>query len=228
MDLTGRVALVTGGAGRIGAAIVETLAQLGAAIVIVDMDDRRGDEVARQVTAEHATRVLVMAADLENKQTISAIPIDVEKAFGRLDVLINRAALVGTSDLGGWAVPFAEQGLSTWERALAVNLTAAFALTQLSAPLLTASGSGSIINVSSIYGLFGPDMRLYEETALGNPAAYAASKGGLLQLTRWLATVLAPRIRVNAITPGGILRNQPESFVRRYVERTPMRPLGTE
>ena len=94
------------------------------------------------------------------------------------------------------------------------------------APALKASGHGSIINVASIYGLVGPDWRLYEETTLGNPAAYAASKGGLLQLTRWLATTLAPDIRVNAITPGGVFRDTPEPFLSRYVARTPLAPDG--
>ncbi len=71
-------------------------------------------------------------------------------------------------------------------------------------------------------------MRLYDETPLGNAAAYGASKGGLLQLTRWLATVMAPYVRVNAISPGGVWRNQPEIFVKRYEERTPLRRMGME
>ena len=76
--------------------------------------------------------------------------------------------------------------------------------------------------------MVGPDMRLYENTPVGNPAAYAASKGGLLQLTRWLATVLAPDVRVNAITPGGVWRDQPTEFYERYVGSTPLRRMATE
>ena len=96
------------------------------------------------------------------------------------------------------------------------------------APLLKKSRGGSIINIASIYGSYGPDYQLYEGTSMGNPAAYAASKGGLLQLTRWLATTLAPNVRVNAISPGGVFRNQPENFVKRYVARTPLRRMATE
>ena len=95
-------------------------------------------------------------------------------------------------------------------------------------PALRASGHGSIIHISSLYGVVGPDMRLYEDTAMGNPAAYGASKGGLIQLNRWLSTVLAPEIRVNAISPGGLWRGQPEAFVGRYVARTPLGRMGTE
>ena len=100
-------------------------------------------------------------------------------------------------------------------------------MVQASAEALVASGHGSVVNIGSIYGMVGPDMRLYEDTAFGNPAAYAASKGGLLQLTRWLATVLAPDVRVNAITSGGVWRDHPEDFHERYVSRTPLRRMAT-
>ena len=84
------------------------------------------------------------------------------------------------------------------------------------------------MNVASIYGLVGPDWRLYEGTEIGNPAAYSASKGGLLQLTRWLATTLAPDVRVNSITPGGVFRDTPEPFLSRYLSRTPLGRMATE
>ena len=128
----------------------------------------------------------------------------------------------------GWVVPFEEQAIDTWRRAIEVNLTAAFHLSQVLTPLLRASGHGSIINIGSIYGVVGPDLRLYEGTPMGNPAAYAASKGGLLQATKWLASVLGPDVRVNAISPGGIARNQPEVFARRYEQKTPLRRMGAE
>jgi len=109
-----------------------------------------------------------------------------------------------------------------------VNLTAAFHLCQGLAPLLSYSCRGSIINIASIYGEYGPDWALYEGTTLSNPAAYGASKGGLLQLTRWLATTMAPHVRVNAISPGGISRGQPKTFVDKYEKRTPLRRMATE
>jgi NAD(P)-dependent dehydrogenase (short-subunit alcohol dehydrogenase family) len=86
----------------------------------------------------------------------------------------------------------------------------------------------SIVNISSIYGLLGPDWRLYAETNMGNPAAYSASKGGLIQFTRWLSTTLAPSVRVNAICPGGIFRNQPGSFIAKYEYKTPMARMAKE
>jgi NAD(P)-dependent dehydrogenase (short-subunit alcohol dehydrogenase family) len=94
-------------------------------------------------------------------------------------------------------------------------------------PVLRAN-TGSVINIASIYGALGPDWRLYEGTALGNPAAYAASKGGLIQFSRWLATTLAPEVRVNTISPGGIARGQPERFTQEYLHRTPLKRMMRE
>ena len=118
--------------------------------------------------------------------------------------------------------------VETWRRAMEVNLTAAFHLSQTFAPLLKTSKGGNIINITSIYGEYGPDWGLYEGTQMGNPVAYAVSKGGLVQLTRWLATTIAPEVRVNAVSPGGIFRNQDQKFVERYEARTPMKRMAIE
>ena len=130
--------------------------------------------------------------------------------------------------MDGWVAEFQQQSLDTWRRALEVNLTAVFELSQGLAPELKKKGKGSIINIASIYGVVAPDYELYRGTSMGNPAAYAASKGGLLQLTRWLATTLAPSVRVNAISPGGVERKQPPQFIDRYVKRTPLRRMAME
>jgi NAD(P)-dependent dehydrogenase (short-subunit alcohol dehydrogenase family) len=130
--------------------------------------------------------------------------------------------------MNGWIAPFKEQSSDIWRHALEINLTAPFILTQIFADALISSGHGTVINIASIYGMIGPDMRIYEDTPLGNAAAYSASKGGLLQLTRWLATVMAPDVRVNAITPGGVWRNQPDTFVNKYIERAPLKRMGKE
>ena len=152
----------------------------------------------------------------------------IQKDHDSLNVLINNAAFVGTSELKGWGTTFEKQTVETWQRALEVNLTAPFHLCQSLAPLLRNSVGANIINIGSIYGELGPDWSLYDGTSMANPAAYSASKGGLIQLTRWLATTLAPNIRVNAISPGGIFRNQPEVFVKRYEGRTPLARMATE
>jgi len=228
MSLDGRVALVTGGAGHIGRAIGNALAELGAGIAIADIAASGGEETAATLAANFPVRAAAFSCDLEQPAAVKELPRQVREKFGRIDILVNCAAFVGTSSLEGWAVPFERQSPETWRRALEVNLTAPFILVQAAAEDLAASGHGSVINISSIYGLAGPDWRLYEGTNLGNPAAYAASKGGLIQMTRWLATTMAPKVRVNAIAPGGVFRDTPEPFLTRYISRTPLARMATE
>ncbi|MFP9135997.1 SDR family oxidoreductase [Devosia sp. XGJD_8] len=229
MSMTDRVVLVTGGAGHIGRAISAGLGELGASICLVDRSQPALDDARRELQTETPDlRVETLCIDLENEtQRVGMVEAVTEK-FGRLDVLVNNAGFVGDSTLSGWAVPFEQQSIATWRRAVEVNLTAAFHLCQVLAPLLRSSSHGAIINVSSIYGNVGPDMSLYDGTAMGNPAAYAASKGGMVQLTRWLSTVLAPDIRVNCVSPGGVARGQPAAFAERYVARTPLGRMGHE
>lgn len=226
-SLQGRVALVTGGAGHLGSALVRTLAAAGAQVAIADRTVVK-DAQLRELLGECAERCNPFQVELADEQAVRALPDAVLERFGALDILVNCAAFVGTTGLQGWAVPFEQQATAAWRQALEVNLTSVFSLVQASVPALRRSGYGSIVNIGSIYGLVGPDLRLYEGTALGNPAAYAASKGALDQMTRWWSTVLAPDIRVNAVNPGGIARGQPEAFIERYVARTPMRRMGTE
>jgi len=228
MNLSGRTAFVTGGAGHIGMAFCETLAEAGANIAVLDISSDRVSETATALSNNFSVKTMGLTVDLADEATVIASPQQVVDELGSLDILINCAAFVGTSGLSGWVTPFEEQSIDTWRAALETNLTAAFALIQAATPHLRKSGHGSVVNIGSTYGVVGPDMSLYEGTSMGNPAAYAASKGGLTQLTRWLATTLAPDIRVNCISPGGITRGQPEEFVKRYETRTPLKRMGTE
>lgn len=226
-DLTGRVALITGGAGHLGTAIASALAEQGAAIALVDFHEEKCRARAGGMQSAGA-RALPLIADLADPAATRAAVAATVEHYGRLDILIHAASLVGTDNLQGWAVPFPEQSLDAWQKALRVGLDPAFTLVQEARPHLEASGHGSVIFVSSIYGLVAPDSSLYEGTAMQTPAAYSAVKGALNQLTRHFATLLAPRIRVNALSPGGIWRGQSESFIQRYEARTPMRRMGRE
>jgi NAD(P)-dependent dehydrogenase (short-subunit alcohol dehydrogenase family) len=204
----------------------DALNEQGCAIAI--MDRNISDSTRANITSRYGPRTVILDLDLEDEAaTNTAIP-QVLDAFGRLDILINNAAFVGSNNLKGWSTGFSEQTVGTWRRAIEVNLTAAFALCQSAAPHLAKSKHGSIINLASIYGVTGPDWRLYEGTEMGNPAAYAVSKGGLIQLTKWLSTTLAPDVRVNAISPGGVIRNQPQKFQDRYQEKTPLGRMAIE
>lgn len=213
INLRERKALVVGGAGHIGKAACETLRELEAEVAVLDL---KGEGE------------LFFPCDLgEEKTTRQTVQAAVRQLQG-LDILIHCAAYVGTTKIPGWVVPFEEQTLEAWDQAMRVNLTSAFVLVQEVKEVLTRSGHGTVIFFSSVAGLIGPDNRLYEGTAMQSPAAYNASKGGLLQLTRYFATTLAPHVRVNAISPGGVWRNQPEAFHERYKQRVPLARMATE
>ena len=227
-NLKGRRALVTGATGNLGKVIANTLAELGADLMLVDQPGSDFDSLTAHLTKRWGVAITHHFCDLELQTQRTELMAQVNKSSSGLNILVNNAAFVGTSDLTGWNVPFEQQTLATWRRALELNLTAIFDLCQGLTPMLRAAEGASIINIASTYGMLGPDWSLYEGTTMGNPAAYGASKGGLIQFTRWLATTLAPAVRVNCISPGGIWRNQPDEFVTRYAARTPMNRMATE
>ena len=227
-NLKGRRALITGATGGLGKIIAETLAELGADLVLVDRPSSEFDIIRATLAERWGTKIEHYVCDMEFQAQRLELINWLKSSRKGLNILVNNAAFVGTSDLNGWGVPFEEQTVETWRRALEVNLTAIFDLCKGLTPLLREATGSSVINIASIYGLYGPDWSLYEGTEMSNPAAYGVSKGGLIQFTRWLAATVSPYIRVNTISPGGIFRNQPEKFVRRYESRTPLGRMATE
>jgi len=227
-NLQKRRALITGATGYLGRIMAETLAELGANLVLVDRLEVDCCELCEALMNRWGVQVEYYVCDLELQNQRADLIDWLTSSDQAINILINNAAFVGTSDLVGWGVPFQEQTLETWRRALEVNLTAIFDLCQGLTPILKNVDGASIINIGSIYGVHGPDWSLYAGTSMGNAAAYAASKGGLIQFTRWLCTTISPNIRVNTISPGGIYRGQSETFVKRYVEKTPLGRMATE
>jgi NAD(P)-dependent dehydrogenase (short-subunit alcohol dehydrogenase family) len=228
MKLSGRKALVTGATGGLGRVISETLAELGADIILVDRPESNIEALADRISKRWGTKVKYKYCDLEDQTLRGELISWLRDGNEDLNILINNAAFLGSSELQGWAVPFEDQTVESWRRALEVNLTAVFDLCQGLIPLLKNAEGASIINIASIYGEYGPDWSLYKGTNMSNPAAYGASKGGLIQFTRWLSTTIAPHVRVNAVSPGGIFRSQPDKFVSRYEARTPMARMAIE
>ena len=229
-DLQECWALITGGSGHVGKAAADTLLELGANVILLDRSKKSLHEL-HQKAYSNSTKVHTLACDLADKQAIiGAMESVATISGGKLNILINNAAFVGTDKLTGWCVPFEKQSIDTFNDCLNVNLSAPFLLSQLAYELMKKQhyGSRSIINISSIYGVVGPQMDLYEGTDMGNPAAYAASKAGLMQLTRWMAPSVAPHVRVNNIVLGGIERGQPESFLEKYNAKVPLARMATE
>jgi NAD(P)-dependent dehydrogenase (short-subunit alcohol dehydrogenase family) len=227
-NLKGRRALITGAAGGLGTVMADTLAELGSNLVLVDRPGTDLGNLGEALAERWGVKIEHHLCDLEQQAQRTELISSLTNGNQGLNILINNAAFVGTSELQGWAVGFEEQTIETWRRALEVNLTAAFSLCQGLFPMLKKAEGANIINIGSIYGEYGPDWALYKDTNLANPAAYGASKGGLIQFSRWLSTTIAPSVRVNVISPGGIKRNQPPTFIERYEARTPLQRMAVE
>jgi NAD(P)-dependent dehydrogenase (short-subunit alcohol dehydrogenase family) len=218
-DLSGRVAVVTGGAGHLGGVFARVLAGAGARIAIVDVDGGSVDRRIQELRAAGAPDVIGVTADVGNEAQVADTIDQVVRAFGRLDVLVNNAATKSSN----FFAPLREFPLEDWDHVLRVNLTGMFLCARAAEPLLVASGKGSIINVASIYGVSAPDQRIYDGLAFNTPAIYSASKAGVIGLTKHLATYYAGGVvRCNAVTPGGVFAGQPDRFVQQYSARTPM------
>jgi NAD(P)-dependent dehydrogenase (short-subunit alcohol dehydrogenase family) len=227
-SLEGKKIAITGAAGHLGSELATVVAEAGADLYLIDRDAAGLDALAAGLGARTRGKIEVFVADFEDELSRKAFVKALGSKTSWLDGLVHNAAFVGTTDLEGWAVEFKDQSLETWRRALEVNVTAPFHLTQLMLPLLESGHAPSVVTIGSIHGMVGPDWKLYEGLAMANPAAYAASKAALIQLTTWLATTLAPRVRCNSVSPGGLERSQPSEFVERYQARTPMGRMGSE
>jgi NAD(P)-dependent dehydrogenase (short-subunit alcohol dehydrogenase family) len=225
--LEGRRVVLTGATGHIGRVFARVLADLGGHLVLLDRDANALEALGGSLRGS-GVEIELLACDLLDPASVEHVAQRLVREGRPIAGLVHNAAYVGTSALSGWACAFEQQSAEVFSNALQVNLTAPFQLTKLLYPLLKASGRGSVVNIGSIYAELGPDWSLYEGTDLGNPAGYAASKGGLIQLTRWLATTMAPFVRVNALSPGGVARGQASDFVARYQARVPLGRMASE
>jgi 2-deoxy-D-gluconate 3-dehydrogenase len=231
-DLSGRTAVVSGGAGLLGAEFCRALAEAGAAVVAADLNQAAAEEIAQALKG----RGLLAAAipvDVTDPNSVGQLVQATLDKFGRLDVLVNSAALDPKFDpqhADRVASPSSSSGafedfpLTAWKQAIDVNLTGAFLCCQAVVTPMLAQGGGVIVNVSSIYGIAGPDQRLYQrpgQPARYKPVYYSVTKAGILGLTRYLAAYYAGKnIRVNALTPGGVFNGHDETFVQGYSARS--------
>jgi NAD(P)-dependent dehydrogenase (short-subunit alcohol dehydrogenase family) len=230
-DLNGRVAVITGGAGLLGAEFCRTLGEAGAAVVVADVDLKAAAAVSEALQAEKFQAIAVHTDVTDPGSVRQLIAISLE-SFGRLDILVNSAALDPKFDPGHNAdqtavsanlVDFEHYPLELWNQAIQVNLTGMFLCCQAAVQPMLSQGGGVIINLSSIYGLAGPDQRLYQRPGQPpqfKPVYYSVTKAGVFGLTRYLATYYAGKnIRANSLTPGGVYNGHDQEFVQAYSAR---------
>lgn len=233
-DLSGRVTIVTGACGLLGREHCDVLAEAGANVVLADLRSELCQNIAQDIANRRDVKTLATEVDITDKESVEQMVQNVLEKFGRIDILINNAALtvkIGSEQIRDYFAPFEDYPLDIWEKALRVNLTGTFLCSQAVGKQMVKQKRGVIVNICSTYGVVAPDNRIYAnarnpyDTAIifNTPASYSATKGAILALTRYLATYWAGKnIRVNALTPGGVFDQHDEEFVKNYSHRTPM------
>lgn len=206
LNLKNKYCLVTGCNGYIGHAITKKLKILGAKVIGIDILENK----------KNSNLFHFIKMDLEDKKEIDQLKGLLNKKFKKIDVLVNNAGYVGTSEITK------KNDNKTFynEKYLRLNLTHTVYLTTSLIPFLKKSKSASIINICSIYSTLAYDYSLYTNTNMKTPMAYGVSKAGLMHYSKMLSSTVAPTIRVNSISPGGIYRKQPKSFVKKYLSKT--------
>ncbi len=230
-DLTGRVAIITGGAGLLGPRHAEAIAHAGGIPILVDLPQCNPIAKADKLSQEFGRPVAGYAADVTQPEEVrSLLEWSLEK-YGRIDILINNAAnnpKVEATGLTGWA-RFENFPISMWDEDLNVILKGSFLCCQIIGSEMARRKTGVILNVASDLAVIAPDQRLYRQMGLPEdqqpvkPVTYSVAKTGLIGLTRYLATYWADSgIRVNAISPGGVYNHQPEEFIHSLTKLIPM------
>lgn len=230
-DLTGRVAVITGGAGLLGYKHAEVIARAGGIPILVDLAAAQPETKAARLAAVHGVKSLGCVSDITKADQVTTLLETALERFGAIDILINNAAnnpKVESSSEHAWS-RLENFPLAVWEADLAVGLTGAFLCSQVIGAEMARRKKGVIVNVASDLAVIAPDQRLYRQEGLpedrqpAKPVTYSVVKTGLVGLTRYLATYWAHcGVRVNAISPGGVYNGQPEDFVKRLATLIPL------
>jgi NAD(P)-dependent dehydrogenase (short-subunit alcohol dehydrogenase family) len=223
-SLKDRVAVVTGGLGLIGTQHCSALAEAGAHVIVCDIDEKRAQEFSQTLK----TKSYGFFLDVSDSDSINKLKEFIENKFGKLDILVNNAAINDMFENKSSAFElskFENYPLNMWENSIKVNLTGVFLCSQILGSLMLKNKKGNIINVASTYGIVAPDQSLYKRPDGSQPfyksPVYSAAKGGVLAFTKYLAAYWGRTgIRVNALSPGGVENGQEDYFIENYSART--------
>lgn len=218
--------LITGGLGKVGFELSKIFYMSGANIIITDFINDK-NHLRKLKFFKKKNKVTFFNCNLASSNDKKKLFNNIKKRFKKIDVLINNAALTGDR-FEKLETEFERQDYKIWNKELQVNLISVIEIIQSLKKLIINSKNSSIINLSSIYGISKPSFKIYKNTHLKNQIGYSISKAGIIQLTKWFAAYLAPKVRVNCISPGGIIRNQPKKFINSYKKLTLLNRMATE
>jgi len=225
-SLSGKNVLLTGGTGILGSAFSNALAGAGATLVICDLDDDACKARAAELSEKHKAKISGVAVDITDEDAIANLAVELTRDGLAPDILINSAAAKSPN----FFAPLGEFPLADWEQVMRVNVTGMFLMIRAFLPGMVERGGGNIINVASIYGIVGPDQRIYDGSyyadmggAINTPLVYSASKGAVIAITNYISSSFgADNIRCNTLVPGGVFSGQNDTFVEKYSGRVPL------
>jgi len=222
-NLSGKVAIVTGASGQLGGEYVRTLLGAGASVAAFDIKLNNPKGKIHEIKSK---KLLLVKADITSRKSIQQGLATVVSQFSNPHILINNAALDAPPNADEQETgPFEKYPESSWDITMKVNLKGMLLCCQVIGGHMAKTGRGTIINISSTYGILSPDQRIYEykNKPFFKPVSYAVSKAGVINLTRYLATYWAKKnVRVNTLTLGGVFNNQDETFLKNYSDKVPL------
>jgi NAD(P)-dependent dehydrogenase (short-subunit alcohol dehydrogenase family) len=228
-DLTGRVAIITGGLGQLGQKFALALMSYGAKVCLVDIAEYKYGISSQIDSAIKDGKIFSFKVDITNKVSVQAIANQIEIEIGKISILINNAAIdAPPGAAANENVPFEDYSLDSLHKMIDVNIVGTFICCQVFGKLMARSGKGSIINISSIYGMLSPNQTVYEYKRKNGekwfkPVGYSITKSAILNFTRYLATYWARSgVRVNTLSPAGIFNNQDNEFLTAYCSHIPI------
>lgn len=221
-DLSGRVALITGGAGLLAPEHARALAEFGAIIILADINISKCKVAAAELSADDI-ECYAYELDVRSTESWTSVIENVVTKFGTIDILINNAGYTNQSTTKNFHTTFESFPLQDWNSIIDVNLTGTFLGCQLVGQQMLQNGKGAIINMASLYGVVSPHHSIYEGTPISQPVAYSVSKHGVVGLTRYVSTLWAKKgVRVNSITPGGVFNNHEGVFLENFEKLNPI------
>ena len=230
-DLSGRVAVITGGAGLLGVKHAEAIAEMGGIPVIADINGEKAEREAKIISGTYNVDAIGIHIDITQEDSVKRMAAEILGKFGRIDILINNAASnpkMGVAGSDDWN-RLENYPVDIWEKEIAVGLTGAFLCSRVIGAVMAGEGKGVILNIASDLGVIAPDQRIYRQPGLPDdkqpvkPVTYSVIKHGLIGLTRYLSTYWADKgIRVNALSPGGIYECQDDEFVHKLTNLIPL------
>ena len=225
-DLEGRNIVITGSSGLLGSQYANTLSSAGANIILLDIDTTKNEKLKSALVKKYKNKISAYTLDISNQTEVNKTSKKIMKDFKKIDGLINNAAYTskGAKEKSDNAFgSFENFPIDIWQKSLDINLSGVFFCSQAFGKIMAKQGKGVIVNIASTYGLVGADQRIYGKSGLNLPISYAATKGAIVNFTRYLAAYWhGKNIRVNTLSPGGVMDKtyQEKSFIKKYSDKT--------